>query len=125
MREAGNAEEILLSSNSTWTIFAPTNEGFSRYYTDSGVKFNFEDMFWFHTVEDEEIFKRDLPCSTGLNLIEMSNGRDSRTLCDKKDTPLGQKGMGNDIPVPFVSFDMVACNGVIHTISDVLLDEVL
>jgi len=121
MRLVDTAEE-LLSSNSTWTIFAPTNEGFNRYYTENGVKFNFEDIFWFHAVKEEKIFKRDLPCTTGSNLIEMRNGRDSRTLCDRENTPLGQKGIGNDIPVPFVSFDMVACNGVIHTISDVLLD---
>jgi len=121
MQASGNAEDILSSSNSTWTVFAPTNNGFSRYYTENGVKFNFGDLFWFHTVEDEEIYKDDLPCDAGLNLVTMTNGKDSRTLCDRRDNPIGQKGYGNEIPIPFVEFDKIACNGVIHTISDVLL----
>lgn len=121
MRAVDNAEAILSSSNSTWTVFAPTNAGFTRYYSEYGVNFNFGKLFWFHLAEDEELFERDLPCDAGLNLIEMSNGRDSRTLCDKKDNPIGQKGLGNDLPIPFVEFDRPACNGVIHTISDVLI----
>lgn len=121
MRVVENAEEMLSDVNATFTLFAPTNVGLSRYYTDNGVKFNFEEVFWFHAVEGEIIFKEDLPCDTGLNLIEMANGRDSRTLCDKFDQPIGQKGFGNDLPIPYVAFDMIACNGVIHTISDVLL----
>jgi len=119
MRAVDGAEEML--TNFTYTVFAPTNTGLSRYYTDGGIKFNFEELFWFHTVEEEELRKDDLPCDTGLNLVGMSNGQDSRTLCNKFGTPIGQKGRDNELPVPFVAFDMEACNGVIHTISDVLL----
>lgn len=121
MRAVDGAEDMLSNKNETFTVFAPTNIGISRYYTDNGVKFNFEDVFWFHIVEEEDLFEVDLPCDAGLNLITMSNGKDSRTLCDRKDHPIGQKGYGNEVPIPFVAFDMEACNGVIHTISDVLL----
>jgi hypothetical protein len=114
-----NATDILTIPDSTWTIFAPS-AGFDRHYIDNGVKFNFKDLFLFHAVEDREIFKEDLPCIPGSNLIEMENGHDSRTVCDNQDIPIGQKGIGNNLPIPFVAFDMVACNGVIHTISDVL-----
>jgi hypothetical protein len=119
MRAVDGAEEML--TNFTYTVFAPTSAGLSRYYTDGGVKFNFEELFWFHTVEDEELRKDDLPCDAGLNLVGMSNGQNSRTLCNRSGKPIGQKGRDNELPVPFVAFDMEACNGVIHTIADVLL----
>ena len=121
MRVVEGAEDMLSDTNTTYTVFAPTNSGLSRFYTESGVRFNFEEVFLFHVVDGEMLFKDDLPCDAGLNLIEMFNGRDSRTLCDKFDEPIGQKGFGNELPIPFVAFDLVACNGVIHTISDVLL----
>mmetsp|Transcript_26697 Transcript_26697/g.62701 ORF Transcript_26697/g.62701 Transcript_26697/m.62701 type:complete len:957 (-) Transcript_26697:114-2984(-) len=121
MRAVEGAEDELSSSNSTFTVFAPTNVGISRYYTENGVRFNFDDVFWFHVVDGDIMFKEDLPCDTGLNLVEMSNGKDSRTLCDRNEEPIGQKGFGNELPIPFVGFDLLACNGVIHTISDVLL----
>ncbi len=121
MLASGDAETLLSSSNTTWTIFAPSNVGFTRYYLKNGVQFNFDDVFWFHAVEDDELYMRDLPCTTGENLVEMSNGKDSRTLCDRRGKPIGQKGLGNGVPIPFIRFDTPACNGVIHTISDVLL----
>ena len=121
MQASGDAETTLSSFNTTWTIFAPTTAGFTRYYLENGVRFNFDDVFWFHAVEDDEMFMRDLPCTTGENLVEMSNGKDSRTLCDRKSKPIGQKGLGNTLPIPFIKFDTAACNGVIHTISDVLI----
>jgi hypothetical protein len=117
MRNVDNAEEILTSSNSTWTIFAPTSISDPTNDTSN----NFTDIFWSHAVKDREIFKEDLPCIAGSTMIEMENGYNSCTFCDNQDIPIGQKGIGDNLTILFVAFDMVACNGVIHTISDFLL----
>ena len=121
MEKVDDAKEMLTSSNSTWTIFAPSSGFLSHFLV--GVKFPVEDLFWFHAAKDQKIFKKDLSCDNfnDKNSIKMSNGNNSRTLCDKG--VIEQTGDGNDSPVPFVSFDMIACNGIIHTISDILLDS--
>jgi len=122
----------LLSPNSSWTIFAPTNAAIRNNYFYDGVKINFEDLFWSHVVEGRKIFKGDFcdsDCvSDDKNLIPTKNittknGKELCTLCENRSIKLiALKGSGNISSASFVSFDMVACNGVIHTISDVLLD---
>ena len=132
--DVDTAEYPLLSSNSSWTIFAPTNAAIINNYIYDGIKFNFEDLFLSHVVEGRKIFKGNLcdsVCdSNDENLITTKNittknGKEFCTLCENGSPikPTALKGSGNISPVSFVSFDMVACNGVIHTISDVLLDS--
>jgi uncharacterized surface protein with fasciclin (FAS1) repeats len=84
-------------------------------------------LLLFHTVAEQALYKSDLPCDAGLNLISMTNGKDSRTLC--MDTspgvpvPVYQKGNFNnaDNPPEIVYFDVNACNGVIHELDAVML----
>lgn len=114
------------------TVFAPNNEAFlelpPRYIEmithNPGLMTR---LLMFHTVEDQTLYKDDLPCVAGKNLVKMTNGKDSRTLCrDKKagyPVPRYQKGKyntDNDLP-RFVQFDMHACNGVVHELDGVLL----
>jgi len=126
----------LLSSNySNWTIFAPTNAAIIKNYIDHGIKFNFDDLFSSHVVEGRKIFKEDLcdsVCdSDDVNLITTKNittknitTKNITTKNGKEFCTLCENGRPSNISsVSFVSFDMVACNGVIHTISDVLLDS--
>ena len=116
------AEELL--ANSTWTIFAPANDGLKRFLDtyDVGAS-ELEKIFWFHTIAGEEMRRKDLPCFAGQNLVTMTNGRDSRTLCNKEGKAIAQKGLGNKERVPVVKYNINACNGVIHTIEDVLLTD--
>lgn len=133
MKDTENAENILSDTSTSWTIFAPINNGFSRTTTNSTLAAEVDDLtllepkaFWYHAVQDKEICKANLPCKVGdnKNLIRMANGLNTRTLCDNVvKLPTGQKGRGNVRPVAFLEFDIPACNGVIHTIADVLLDE--
>ena len=95
MGQVDNTEDILMNSDSTWTIFAPSS-GFLGHFLE-GIQFDFEDLFWFHAVEDQKVFKRDLLCS---NYIEMMNGFNSSTFCDEDDMPIGQTGDGNGSRVP-------------------------
>lgn len=117
------AEEAL--ANSTWTIFAPTNDGLKRFldtHDDAGAS-ELESVFWFHTIAGEEMRRKDLPCFAGMNLVTMANGRDSRTLCNNEGKAIAQKGLGNRERIPVVKYNINACNGVIHTIEDVLLTD--
>jgi len=119
-------------STGTWTLFAPTNEAFLKLppnyvqmlSTNPGVLTR---LLLFHAVAEKAMYKNDLPCFAGENLIPMANDKDSRTLC--KDTspgmavPMYQKGKFNpihDMPA-FVNFDMEACNGVVHKLDGVML----
>ena len=89
-------------------------------------------MLMLHIVAGEKIDYDDLFCdddeASDSNLIEMLNGKHTRTICD--DTiPYGQKGPGNKGMVLFVEGRFVdgrtniqACNGVIHGIDGMLLD---
>jgi uncharacterized surface protein with fasciclin (FAS1) repeats len=91
----------------------------------SGVE-GLDDVILFHAVDTQVLFKKDLPCTAGQNLITSAMGKTSRTLCED-DTPHFQKGKGNsDNALPkIVNFDIQACNGVIHTVDKVLLFETL
>lgn len=133
MKDTENAEIILSNASSSWTIFAPINNGFGRTTNNSMLAAEVDSIsllepkdFWYHAVQDSVLYKANLPCTIGenSNLIEMANGLNTRTLCDEViKLPIGQKGRGNARPVAFLKFDTPACNGVIHTIADVLLDE--
>ncbi|KAG7364627.1 PKD domain containing protein [Nitzschia inconspicua] len=114
-----------------WTVFAPTNQAFSEFPTDlmqseyvvfSSGESRLEDVILFHTSDTAVLFKNDLPCVAGRNLVPSAIGKDSRTLCDRH-VPRFQKGKGNaDNALPeIVNFDIQACNGVIHTINKILL----
>ena len=106
----------------TRTVFAPTDEAIEdaglvidAVSDDSAIM-----LLLFHEVFDEALTMSDLNCDAGDNLIEMGSGQATRTTC-RKDTPTGQKGGGNSSPALFVGDEIVACNGVIHIIDEVLL----
>ncbi|KAG7346756.1 PKD domain containing protein [Nitzschia inconspicua] len=118
-----------------WTVFAPTNQAFSEFPTDlmqsesvvfSSGESRLEDVILFHTSDTAVLFKNDLPCVAGQNLVPSAIGKDSRTLCDRH-VPRFQKGKGNaDNALPeIVNFDIQACNGVIHTVNKILLFDKL
>jgi hypothetical protein len=54
----------------------------------------------------------------------MTNGEDSRTVC--KGDAIYQKGGGNtDDALPqIISADIVACNGVVHVVDNVMLPPI-
>jgi len=117
----------------TWTLFAPNNEAFLKLppnYVNT-LKIDGDvltELLLFHTVAEQALYKDDLPCIAGQNLIKMANGKDSRTLCEDirpgVPVPKYQKGKYNqrgETAPEFVTFDMKACNGVVHELDTVLL----
>jgi len=108
----------------TWTVFAPNNDAFDYYgdWLEYQSTETHRNILMFHIVEGQKLEIDDLSCGSGVNKIEMLNGKDTRTKCDDY-VPLGQKGSGNDdeFGARFDTTDIQACNGVIHEIDDVLL----
>jgi uncharacterized surface protein with fasciclin (FAS1) repeats len=105
-----------------WTIFAPTDAAFEALGQDNLDSLIFgndtvplTDLLLFHVVPGVSLTTDMLPCKAGKNLLEMANGRDSRTLCTGKITPIEQRGQFNDkADAPaFIDTDIVACNGVV------------
>ena len=72
----------------------------------------------FHTVDDQVIYSQDLIC---METTEMSNGRDSRTVCRRQ--TLFQKGIGNSAfeKPEIIETDIDSCSGVIHVVDEVML----
>ena len=114
-------------------MFAPTNRAFEKLEKRVGVPLDaalndmdvLTNLLLFHTVNNETIMTDDMICTPGENLIETSNGRDVRTLC-KNGEPAYVKGFSNtrDVNLPeLVIKDFEACNGVVHAIDEVLLDQ--
>jgi uncharacterized surface protein with fasciclin (FAS1) repeats len=117
----------------TWTLFAPNNNAFLHLPPHYVETLNSDgdvltQLLLFHAVAEQALYKDDLPCVAGHNLIEMANGKDSRTLCDDirpgVPVPKYQKGKFNprgEAAPEVVTFDMEACNGVVHELDAVLL----
>jgi transforming growth factor-beta-induced protein len=125
--QTAELEETL--SGGMFTVFAPTNEAFEAIPSDvleatlADVD-ELTDTLLYHVVVDQKLMSSDLPCEAGNNVLEMANIKDTRTLC-VGDVPAYQKGIGNsleDLP-KFVVVDVEACNGVVHIIDRVLLDN--
>jgi transforming growth factor-beta-induced protein len=108
-----------------YTVFAPSDSAFEKL-GDVAIAYLMQPenvdllskLLAFHTVEDEIIYSHDLTCQS---TIEMSNGKDSRSVCRKQ--KLYQKGKGNSVKCrpEVVEVDIETCNGVIHVVNQVML----
>ena len=105
-----------------FTLFAPTDQAFENLPegTLDGLLQDIPaltDILEFHTVPSK-VTSRGLKCSRG---IPMFNGQKSHTVCRKG--KVFQKGRGNsDNTLPqIIDFNMRACNGVVHMVSEVML----
>ena len=109
----------------TYTVFAPTDDAFANLPNGTVDALlndipSLTNVLLFHAVADQEIFSTDLECT---QLIEMANGEDSRTVCS--DGKIHQKGAGNprDNMPEIITTDIVASNGVVHVVSQVMLSS--
>jgi uncharacterized surface protein with fasciclin (FAS1) repeats len=117
-------------SKGRWTVFAPTNEAFANLgdtldavLADTDL---LTDILLFHAVDDV-VGSDDLVCNTGggNGLVEMANGQDSRTICER--TPDGQaifqKGGSNpsNAKPQIILTDIETCQGFIHVVNEVML----
>ena len=125
LQSSGGLDRFFDQANGEITLFAPTDEAFEKlgpvaldYLTQSqNVKLLIE-ILMFHTVGETILYSNSLSCK---NLIQMDNGRDSRTVC--RGQSIFQKGAGNnpsEMP-EIIETDIETCNGVFHTVNEVML----
>jgi uncharacterized surface protein with fasciclin (FAS1) repeats len=116
-----------------WTIFLPNNDAInddlvSTMFYES-LEFNaftpfLKNLLLYHSSPNATIYRSDLSCLEGQNILHMTTGRISRTLCDEEENvPTFQIGEGNlqdDILPMITKFDIEACNGVVHVIDKLI-----
>jgi uncharacterized surface protein with fasciclin (FAS1) repeats len=110
----------LLSSNGPFTVFAPTNAAFKKIGFNTAADFltkNPDDLtpiLAYHVISGR-IFSSDL--SNGITPAMFAGGNTTITLTGGPQI----KGNGNSTASNIVKTDLVATNGVIHVIDQVLL----
>jgi transforming growth factor-beta-induced protein len=103
------------------TVFAPTNDAFSRLSEETLEALNdtdaLVDVLLYH-IAPRKIMSDDLEC--GLS-TEMASSASTTTLCGKNGT-FYQAGGGITAGLPqIIAADIETCYGVIHVIDEVLL----
>ena len=112
-----------------YTAFFPTNDAFEQFLDYMNVdnvgdlpSRTLEDVILLHVHSGREINKNQLKkrCS---DTLKMANGDQTRTQCSSNKNQIYQKGNGNpdnDRP-QIIKFDRHACNGIVHTVDEVIL----
>ncbi len=116
-----------------YTVFVPSNSAFREFYNECDVDDyedfslnTLKDLLLYHIHQDHIINKDGLEGRCG-ELLEMKNGGDTRTKCeedsDNDRTHIYQKGDKNpeDDKPRIISFDIDACNGIVHVVNRVIL----
>ncbi|OEU06893.1 hypothetical protein FRACYDRAFT_252523 [Fragilariopsis cylindrus CCMP1102] len=122
-----------LDPNTNYTVFAPDDQAFAIFGDASSVNITEKDanrMLEFHFYENMYLTYDELACSE--KLLSMSGNDTSRTKCDTLDGTDGtddvtivkyQNGNGNtkhgSMP-KIVTKDVLACNGIIHSINHIM-----
>jgi uncharacterized surface protein with fasciclin (FAS1) repeats len=120
VQAAGLGEAL---TTGTFTVFAPTDDAFAALPagTVEGLLDDIDaltNILLFHAVADKKVKSCNLRCN---GMVEMANGGMSETVC--KDGSKFQTGAGNsDDKMPKIATaDIMACNGVVHVVNQVLL----
>ena len=117
--------EKLSAADTDFTIFAPIDKafhalGFTFLYETMTDDFQRNDLLSYHVFKGTKYF-HELGCT---QLLTMSNGLNTRTVCDHNDNK-AQKGRNNpreDMP-NIIRYDIEACNAVIHVVDQVLFSR--
>ena len=112
-----------------FTVFAPTDSAFGDVLHDLQIndiydcpKETLRELLRVHIHENDIIDKNELEHRCG-DLLEMASGDETRTVCEDNASRIFQKGAGNsDNDKPRITtFDIDACNGIIHIVNKVIL----
>jgi len=115
--------------DSNFTVFAPSDSAFGDILYDLQIYDIYDcptetlrELLRVHIHENEVIDKNELEGRCG-DLLEMASGDKTRTVCEDNKNRIFQKGAGNsDNDKPrVVTFDIDACNGIIHVVNTVIL----
>ena len=122
--QATALDKVLNEPNTMYTLFAPMDQAFdnlpSGITVDSLLKNPsvLINILLFHVVRNKKELLNDLQCTKRLR---MANGNKSRTVCRRHQT--FQEGAGNQKKQKpeIIDADKIACNGVVHAVSEVML----
>ena len=122
---ATGMDDTLDDYSGNFTVFAPIDAAVEKL-GDVAIAYLFApenvellgELLAFHVVEDEILFAGDLECQ---ERTEMSNGKDSRTVCRKTGTYQKGKGNSDEDRPEIIEVDIETCNGVIHVVDEVML----
>lgn len=114
-------------SSGLYTIFAPTDEAFTKALAALGQSVDFTDtglitsVVLQHLVSGSAIYAKDLQCNTQ---VEMANGDSNTITCEGDKVFIGGAGNIDSSSLPeIIEADTVGCNFVLHSIDDVILPE--
>ena len=120
---------ILVADEDHYTAFVPHNNAFQDLlyhcdvdYIDDFPVNTLKDLLLYHIHEGEIFDKDDLQDRCG-DLLLMKNDENTRTTCSYSRNKIFQKGGGNppDNKPRIISFDIDACNGIVHAVNRVIL----
>ncbi|KAL3939569.1 MAG: hypothetical protein SGARI_001322 [Bacillariaceae sp.] len=119
-------KSLLFDPYQSLTVFAPTDSAFYNIRgTLDGLSDREVDFVLRYHIVDEELFADDLSCSYKYDsFIQMINGLFTETKCYSE--AIFQVGTGNDSDDKprIIDTDIVASNGVIHVVDEVILPEI-
>lgn len=128
--DAAGIDNRLDGNQHHYTVFVPTNSAFDDLYADCPNINDFddfsdstlEDILLVHIHQDDIYDRDDLEDRCG-HLLGMENGDDTRTVCENNANKIFQKGPRNpqDDAPRIISFDIDACNGIVHVTNGVIL----
>jgi len=114
-------------SSGLYTIFAPTDEAFTKARAALGQSVDFTDtglitsVVLQHLVSGSAIYAKDLQCNTQ---VEMANGDSNTITCEGDKVFIGGAGNIDSSSLPeIIEADTVGCNFVLHSIDDVILPD--
>jgi len=128
LKETG-LDDKLNDINTHFTVFAPTDAAFHHVLYDLQYndiykcpKDTLRELLLLHIRENQVLAKDGLKDRCG-QLMEMANNDSTRTVCENNAREIFQKGAGNsgnEMP-EVISFNIEACNGILHIVNEVIL----
>lgn len=124
-----------LGGGGPFTIFLPDNDGFSNlgqdlvdFLTDRANRAVLEEVLLNHAADSETvILSKNLACG---ETVLMLSGETTSTVCVNSTGSIFQLGQGNlglsqgaDLLPKIGQADILACNGVVHQVSNVILSQ--
>ncbi|MEM8893124.1 MAG: fasciclin domain-containing protein, partial [Bacteroidota bacterium] len=119
-------------NNAPFTVFAPTDAAFEALYTAAGVAdldalvaalgtATIEQVLLYHVVPSARVFSTDLPNLTSPDVTMANGGMITLNLGDLTITDSDAALSVGTVDASIVGTDILATNGVIHTIDQVIL----
>lgn len=111
----------LLNNDGNFTVFGPTSGAFDDLPSMSPE--DLSNILSYHVAPDQALGSMDLECDTKLRMFNNGNTTTECRNTNNDVRQLFQVGAGNAVGnLPeMIDMDIIACNGILHVISDIIL----